>query len=161
VSLMQNHPFQPFHPHHHVYMQIFRPANIPFAAHSHSGPVCSSSNPIDLISSASPQTRIHLSAAASAPRMLQHLADRDPFLDIAIEHQPDQIDALLAHNPWHAQIVVHDLVNAIERVFLVDDGVQQDTERPNILLFATIRPACEDFGCSVVCCVSALLYMTE
>jgi hypothetical protein len=88
--------------------------------------------------------------------MFQHLADRDPLLDIAVEHEPDQVDALLAHHPRHAQIVVHDLVNAIERILLVDNGVQQDAKCPNILLFATIRSACEDLGCSVVCCVSAL-----
>lgn len=164
MSLMQNHPSRSSRPHHHSYMHIFLPPN-PIhescpsqahnlvAAHSHSGSFFFFDR-IDPILSASPRGRIHLSAAASAPRMLQHLADRDPLLDIAIEHQPNQVDALLAHDPRHPQIVVHDLVNAVKRVLLVDDGVQQDTERPHILLFATVRSACEHFRCRVICCMS-------
>lgn len=174
MSLMQNHPSRPCLPRHHQhYMQISQPSNSLCHAvvcqptgprfvhcswtHSHDAPASSSSSMLTSHPNrASPQTRIRLSIATSTPRMLQHLANRDPLLDITIEHQPHQIDALLAHNPRHAQIVVHDLVNAIERILLVDDGVQQNAERPYILLFATIGAACEDFGGGVVWRVLAL-----
>jgi hypothetical protein len=55
--------------------------------------------------------------------MLQDLTDRDPLFDIAIEHHAYQINALLTHDPGDAQIVVHNLVDTIERILLVDDGV--------------------------------------
>ena len=55
--------------------------------------------------------------------MLQHLTNCDSLLDIAIQHQPDQVDALLAHDPRNTQIMVHDLVNRVEWVLFVDDGV--------------------------------------
>jgi len=83
--------------------------------------------------------------------MLQHAANRDPLLDIAIEHQPDQINTLLAHDPGDAQVVVHNFVNAIKGIFLVDDGVEQDTEGPDVLFLTTVRFAGEDLGSCVVC----------
>jgi hypothetical protein len=47
--------------------------------------------------------------------------------------------------------VVHDLVDGVEWVFLVDDGVDQDAESPDVLLLPTIRVAREDLRRSVVC----------
>jgi hypothetical protein len=47
--------------------------------------------------------------------------------------------------------VVHDLVDAVEGIFLIDDGVQQDAESPYVLFFATVGTASEDFGGCVVC----------
>jgi hypothetical protein len=46
--------------------------------------------------------------------------------------------------------VIHDLVDGVEWVLLVDDGVEQDTEGPDILLFAAVRQAAEDFGGGVI-----------
>ena len=46
--------------------------------------------------------------------------------------------------------MIHDLVDRVERVFLVDDGIQQDAQSPDILLFAAVGTACKDFGGSVV-----------
>ncbi len=60
------------------------------------------------------------------PRMLTHSLNPDPPLHISVEHLADQINALLAHNVGYSQIVVHDLVDTVERVLLVDDGVEQD-----------------------------------
>lgn len=85
------------------------------------------------------------------PRMLQHGPNRDSPLDIAIKHQTHKINALLAHNPRHAQIMVHDLIDAVEGVFLVDDCVEQDTEGPDVLFFAAVGGAGEDFGGGVIC----------
>lgn len=59
----------------------------------------------------------------SQPRMLQHLLNRHPLCDIPIQHLADEIDARLAHHIRHAQIAVHDLIDAVEGVFFVYDGV--------------------------------------
>jgi hypothetical protein len=61
---------------------------------------------------------------SSTPRMFEYLTDRDSLLYIAIQHHAHQVDALLAHHPWHPQVVVHDLVNTIKRILFVDDGVE-------------------------------------
>jgi hypothetical protein len=47
--------------------------------------------------------------------------------------------------------VVHDLVYAVERILFVDDGIEQNAEGPNILLFPTVGSAGEYFWGSVVC----------
>jgi hypothetical protein len=47
--------------------------------------------------------------------------------------------------------VVHDLVNAVEWVLLVDDGVEENAEGPNVLLLSTVRLAGKDFGSGVIC----------
>ena len=82
--------------------------------------------------------------------MFQYLGDRNSLLNIAVQHQPHEINALFGHDPWHSKIMVHDLVDAIERVLFVDDGVEQDAESPDILFFAAIRTASEDFGGCVI-----------
>lgn len=70
--------------------------------------------------------------------MLKHLLDRDARFDIANEHGADQVDAVFAHDVRDAEVAVHDLVNAIEWILFVNDGVQEDTQGPDILLFATV-----------------------
>ena len=86
-----------------------------------------------------------------APRVLENLADRDALLHVAVQHEPHKIDALLAHDPGDAEVVVHDLVDGVEGVFLVDDGVDQNAESPDVLLLPTIRVARKDLRRSVVC----------
>jgi len=83
--------------------------------------------------------------------MLPDLRYCEPLLHVAGKHRLDQVDAALAHDPRDAQFMVQDLINAVKRVFLVHESIQQDTERPDILLLATIRLALKDLGCSVVC----------
>jgi hypothetical protein len=83
--------------------------------------------------------------------MLQHFRDADALIDVAVQHPSDQIDARLAHDVRHAQVVVHDLVDAVERVFLVDDCVKQDAQCPHVLFFSAVGFAGEDFGGGVVC----------
>ena len=56
--------------------------------------------------------------------MLEHFANGDTTVDVAVEHEPDQIDAGLGHDVGDAQVVVHDLVDAIERVLLIDNSVK-------------------------------------
>jgi hypothetical protein len=82
--------------------------------------------------------------------MLQHLRNADALIDVAVQHSPHQIDARLAHDVRYAQVVVHDLVDAVERVFLVDNCVQQDAQRPHVLFFSAVGFAGENFGSGVV-----------
>lgn len=74
--------------------------------------------------------------------MSQDLIDIIPVGDVAVEHVADQVDALITDGVRHSQSPVHDLVDAVEGVLLVDDGVQQDAESPNVLFPATVRLAC-------------------
>jgi hypothetical protein len=85
-----------------------------------------------------------------APRVLENLADRDPLLHVAVQHESHEIDALLAHDPGNTEVVVHDLIDGVEWVFLVDDGIDQDAESPYVLLLATIRVTRKDLRRGVV-----------
>ena len=82
--------------------------------------------------------------------MLDDLGDGQAAIDIAIEHGLDEIDAGLAHDPGDAEFVVHDLVDAVKRVFLVHERVQQDAQRPHVLLLAAVRLALQHFGRGVI-----------
>jgi hypothetical protein len=82
--------------------------------------------------------------------MLQHGLDPNPPLDVAIQHFANQINAVLAENVRHPKVVVHDLVDAIEGILLVDDGVEEDAQSPDVLFFAAIGEAAEDFGGGVI-----------
>jgi hypothetical protein len=46
--------------------------------------------------------------------------------------------------------MVHNLVDAVERIFLVDDSIEKNAKSPNILLFATIGVTSENFRSRVV-----------
>lgn len=74
--------------------------------------------------------------------MLHNALDGNPAIHLAIEHRSDKVNAILAHHIRYSKISVHDFVDAVERVFLVDDGVKENTERPDVLLFAAIRFTC-------------------
>ena len=82
--------------------------------------------------------------------MLQNLGDGDAPLDIAIEHQPNQVKILLRHDVWYSQVVVHDLIDAIEGILLVHDGVEEDTEGPDVLFFAAVCLTGKHFWGSVI-----------
>lgn len=85
-----------------------------------------------------------------APRVLDDLLDAVPRLDVAVKHTPDEIDAVLTHGKGDSQIAVHDFVNAVEWVLLIDNGIQQDTESPDVLLFTAIGFSSQDFWRSVI-----------
>lgn len=85
------------------------------------------------------------------PRVLQNLGDGDASLDIAIEHQANQVQILFGHDIRYSQVVVHDLINAIEGILLVHNGVEKDSESPDVLLFAAIRLTGKNLWSSVIC----------
>lgn len=75
---------------------------------------------------------------ASKPRMLTDFFNGQALRNIAVQHGPDKANASSAHNPWHAKFTIQDLIDAVERIFLIDDGVEQDAESPDILFLAAI-----------------------
>lgn len=86
----------------------------------------------------------------AAPGMIQNLTDVVPLRDVAIEHATNEIDAIVAQNERDAQVAIHDFINAVERVLLVDYGVQEDTQSPHVLLSATVRLPSQNLGRGVV-----------
>lgn len=83
--------------------------------------------------------------------MRQDLLDCQPLRDIAIEHLPYQVDTLVADDVRDAQVAIHDLVDTVEGVLLVDDGVEEDAEGPDVLFLAAVGLAGEDLRGGVIC----------
>jgi hypothetical protein len=81
---------------------------------------------------------LKLSILTLTPLMLQDLSNSNPLINIPIQHQSHKINASIAHNIRYSEIMIHNLVDRIERVFFVDDGVEEDTEGPYILFFASV-----------------------
>lgn len=46
--------------------------------------------------------------------------------------------------------MIEDLVDAVEGVFFVDEGVEEDAEGPDVLFFAAVGVSCKDFGGGVI-----------
>ena len=83
--------------------------------------------------------------------MFEHLGDGQPVINITIEHRADEVNAVFGEGEeGDSEGVVEDLVDVIEGVFLVDDRVKEDTQGPDVLFFATIGSALEDFGRGVI-----------
>ena len=59
----------------------------------------------------------------SQPRVIADLFDSQALRDVSIQHGSDQIDASGAHDPWNPKFVIQDLVDAVEWILFVDDGV--------------------------------------
>ncbi len=79
-----------------------------------------------------------LPSARLAPFSLHDLRYRKSLIDIAVQHRLDELDARLAHDPGYAEFVVENFVDAVEGVFFVDEGVEQDAQGPDVLLLATV-----------------------
>jgi hypothetical protein len=73
--------------------------------------------------------------------MIQNLLDIYPPIQIPIQHLADQINARLAHDIRNTKIPIHDLIDTVKWILLVYDGVEENTESPHVLFFATICPA--------------------
>jgi hypothetical protein len=83
--------------------------------------------------------------------MLHNFRDRQAVVNIPIKHLPDQINAFLRERQeWYPERMVQDLIDVVEWVLFVDDGVEKDTERPNILLLASVRLALQYFRGGIV-----------
>ena len=83
--------------------------------------------------------------------MFHHLSDSQPLVNITIQHLADQIDAVFGErDEGDSEWMVENLVDVVERVFLVDDRVEKNPKGPDVLLFASIGLALKDFGGSVI-----------
>lgn len=84
------------------------------------------------------------------PGRVSNLANSQPPIDVPVQHLLDQLDIRRRHDPRDAQLVVEDLVDAVKGVFLVDEGVEEDAQGPDVLLLAAVGFALEDFGRCVI-----------
>lgn len=86
----------------------------------------------------------------AAPWVVHYLCNREALVDVPIEHRLDQIDRRLTQNPRYSKLVIHNLVDAVERIFFVHEGIEQDAKSPNILFFSTVGFSLQYFWSSVV-----------
>lgn len=56
--------------------------------------------------------------------MVHDLRNRQPPIDVPIQHRLYQIDTGVAHDPRDAQFMIHDFVDAVKGIFLIDKGVE-------------------------------------
>ena len=74
--------------------------------------------------------------------MCRHLGDSDAFVNVSIQHLTNQIYAIFREREvGDAERMVEDFVNVVEGVLLVHKSVEEDAQRPHILLCAAIRLA--------------------
>lgn len=58
------------------------------------------------------------------PRMLHNFRDGQSVVNITVEHPSDQVDAVLREREeGDPERMVQDLINVVEWILLVDDGV--------------------------------------
>lgn len=82
--------------------------------------------------------------------MVDDLLNGVSLRHVSVEHAADEINTLVADRVWHPQVPIHDFVNAVKGVFLVDDGVEQNSQCPYVLFFAAIGVSCKDFRGRIV-----------
>lgn len=81
--------------------------------------------------------------------------DIDTAANVPIQHGAHEIDAVVAQDVRDAQVPIHNLVNAVKGILLVDDGIEEDTEGPDILFLATVWLASKHLGSCIICRASA------
>lgn len=84
------------------------------------------------------------------PLGIPDLTDSQPPIDVPVQHLLYQFDIRGRHDPRYAQFVIEYFVNAVEGVFLVDERVEEDAEGPDVLFFAAVGFALEDFRRCVI-----------
>lgn len=83
--------------------------------------------------------------------MIHHFANSQAVVNVSIEHLSNKVDALFRERQVRdPKGMVQNLVNIVERVFLVDDRVEKDAQGPDILLLAPVRLTLQNLGCSIV-----------
>lgn len=83
--------------------------------------------------------------------MIHHFTNGQAVVNVSIEHLSNKVDAVFrerqVRNP---KGMVQNLVNIVERVFLVDDRVEKDAQGPDILLLAPVRLTLQNLRSSIV-----------
>jgi hypothetical protein len=102
--------------------------------------------------------------------VFQHQVDIVSLLHVPIQHATNKVNTLWADCERHSKVSIHDLIDAVERILLVDDGVEQDAQCPDILFLPTIRFTSKNLGSRIICSsrqkappfhISALLLLTN
>tara|TARA_R110002060_G_scaffold34431_2_gene45306 strand:- start:497 stop:721 length:225 start_codon:yes stop_codon:yes gene_type:complete len=70
--------------------------------------------------------------------MLKYFVDGNSRFHISVKHCANEVNAIFAHDVWNPKIAVHDFVDTVERILLVDNGVEKNAKCPDILLLATV-----------------------
>lgn len=74
--------------------------------------------------------------------MFKHFSDGESVVNVAIEHRADEVNAIFRERKeGDAEGVVKDLIDVVERVLFVDNGIKENAESPDVLFLAPIRPA--------------------
>lgn len=97
-----------------------------------------------------PLPRLTTTTTTAQPPIPHDPSNPHSGLHIPLQHASHKRNTLLADHVRHAQLMVQDLVDAVERIFLVEDRVEQDAEGPDVLRGAGVGVRGEDFGGCVV-----------
>jgi hypothetical protein len=74
--------------------------------------------------------------------VFKHFSDCKSVINVTVEHRADKVDAVFREGKeGDSEGVVEDLVNIVEWVLLIDNGIEEDTQGPDVLFLATIRAA--------------------
>lgn len=74
--------------------------------------------------------------------MSEHFSNGESVVNVAIEHRADEVNAIFRERKeGNAEGVVKDLIDVVERVLFVDNGVKKNAESPDVLFLASIRSA--------------------
>lgn len=74
--------------------------------------------------------------------MSEHFGNGESVVNVAIEHRADEVNAIFRERKeGNAEGVVKDLIDVVERVLFVDNGVKKNAESPDVLFLASIRSA--------------------
>lgn len=74
--------------------------------------------------------------------MFKHFSNGESVVNIAIEHCADEVNAIFRERKeGDSEGVVEDLINVVKGVLFVDDCVKEDSQSPDVLFLASIRPA--------------------
>lgn len=85
------------------------------------------------------------------PGMINNFRYRDSIVNITVEHPADKVDAVLGEwKKGDSKGVVENFVDVVEWILLIDDGIEQNAQSPDVLLFAAVRFALKDFRCRII-----------
>jgi hypothetical protein len=83
--------------------------------------------------------------------VFKHFGDSEAVVDVAIEHCSNEVNACFRERKeGYAEWVVEDFVDVVERILLIDNRIKENSQGPDVLFFASVRPALENFGGGVV-----------
>ena len=95
-------------------------------------------------------SRHRQSPTLPTPPRVPDLTNSQSPINVPIQHLLYQLNVRGRHDPRYAQFVIQYFVDTVKGVFLVDERVEEDAEGPDVLFFAAVGFALQDFGCCVI-----------